>query len=128
MYVTKIYANNPINKPIPLPDSTIKKSYLEPTLKIGLAAALFTFGLDGVAFADTVIDEEARKLYYGEFIGIAKWILVGKGGWDVVHKALKDDFEGAKKSFLQYLICFAALMGLPWALGKVESIFSGMPS
>lgn len=69
------------------------------------------------------LDDKAKELYK-RFISIAKWVIAGKGGWDTINKMLKEDFEGAKKSFLQYLIIFAILIGLPKALEFVEAFFN----
>lgn len=78
----------------------------------------------GASFEPGVgLDEKANALYK-KFIDIAKWIVAGKGGWDSINKMLKEDFEGAKKSFLQYLIIFAILIGLPKALNFIEGFLS----
>lgn len=75
-----------------------------------------------IAFAES-LDEKAKQIYFEKFLGIAKWIIIGKGGWDIVSKALKEDFDGAKRSVIQYIVVFATLLGLPWMLGQIEDIF-----
>lgn len=80
--------------------------------------------LDDLAHASS-ITVKAERFYFGTFMNIAKWVIIIKGGWDVIAKTLKEDFEGAKKSVVQYLVVFAVLMGLPYALEMVEDIFSG---
>lgn len=84
---------------------------------------LLTFGFDVTAFAGTGIEEKARALYFDKFIGIAKWFIIGKGGWATVHKAIQEDFDGAKKSFISYLVVFIILLALPFTLDQVESVF-----
>lgn len=92
-------------------------------IKLAIAGAIFYFTMDLSVFAASSLDEKAEKLYFDKFIGIAKWIVVGKGAWDIISRAMKEDFDGAKRSILQYLLIFAVLMGLPWALTEVENIF-----
>lgn len=84
---------------------------------------LFTFDLN--VLAATGIDEQMTKLYYDKFIGIAKIIIAGKGGFDTLSKLMKEDFDGAKRSAFQYLIAFGVIMGLPKALNFIETLFIG---
>lgn len=84
---------------------------------------LVIFNFPEFVFANDGLDTVARKFYFDNFIGIAKWIIVGKGGWDIVSRTMKEDFDGAKRGILQYMLIFAVLMGLPWALEQVEVIF-----
>lgn len=110
-----------------------KKSKLEIVLehverhkviyKIAGVTIVLTFGLSDLAFADSVIDEKAKELYYGKLIAFGKWAIIIKGGWDTIAKALKEDFDGAKRSFLSYLIVFVILLCLPWSLEQVEEVF-----
>lgn len=96
-------------------------------VKICAITGVALLGIETVAFAEVPggsIDERGRELYYGPFISIASGIIAFKGGWDTLHKVLKEDFEGAKRSFLQYLIAFAGLLSLPKALEYVESLFT----
>lgn len=88
-----------------------------------LTSAVY-FNLDTTAYASNLTDK-AEGFYFGTFMNIAKWVIVIKGGWDIIAKTLKEDFEGAKKSIVQYVVVFAVLMGLPWALEMVEEIFAG---
>lgn len=77
-----------------------------------------------IAFASTTgIDTAARELYYDKLLVFGKWAIIIKGGWDTINKALKEDFDGAKKSFFSYLIVYMILWGLPWGLDQVESVF-----
>lgn len=88
-----------------------------------LTSAVY-FNLDTTVYASNLTDK-AEGFYFGTFMNIAKWVIVIKGGWDIIAKTLKEDFEGAKKSIVQYVVVFAVLMGLPWALEMVEEIFTG---
>ena len=60
-------------------------------------------------------------LYFDKFIGVIKWVIVGKGGWESVSRMLKEDFNGAKRSLIQYVILFALLLGLPYGLNEIEN-------
>ena len=96
-------------------------------VKICTITGVVLFGIESYAFAEVIdgsIDAKGRELYYGPFISIATGIIAFKGGWDTLHKVLKEDFEGAKRSFLQYLIAFAGLLSLPKALEYVEKLFT----
>ena len=88
-----------------------------------LTGAVF-LNLDDLAHASN-ITVKAERFYFGTFMTIAKWVIIIKGGWDIVTKTLKEDFEGAKRSVVQYLMVFAVLMGLPYALEMVEDLFAG---
>lgn len=74
------------------------------------------------AFAASTIDTGAEKLY-GKLMNIGKWIIIFKGGFDIVKHLLSGDFDGAKKGFLQYLVVYLFLLGLPWAMSEVDAIF-----
>lgn len=79
----------------------------------------------GVAFASSGIDIEAGKLYR-ELIGIGKWIIVFKGGFDTIKMIGNGDFETAKKSFFGYLLTYLFLLGLPYGLDKVDAVFQNI--
>lgn len=104
-----------------LTSSAFKRSVTK-LLPAFLVAGTVYFNLDASAYASAFSDK-AEKLYFTTFMDIAKWVIIIKGGWDIVIKTLKEDFEGAKKCIVQYLLIFAVLMGLPWALSMVEGIF-----
>lgn len=86
-----------------------------------LTGALFFGAGWEFAFADEGLDERMSALYFDKFIGIIKWVIVGKGGWESVSRMLKEDFNGAKRSLIQYVILFALLLGLPYGLNEIEN-------
>jgi hypothetical protein len=93
-------------------------------LKVSLITGTILLGVDQTVFAaGTSLDTKMTSLYYGKFIGIAQIIIAGKGGFDTIAKVLRDDFDGAKKGFMQYLLAFSVLMGLPKALDFIETLF-----
>lgn len=101
-----------------------KKNKLPKILiKVVIAGAISYFTFDSTAFAAGGLDARAEKFYFDTFIGIAKWIVIIKGAWDIVGRSMKEDFEGAKRGLLQYVLIFGVLMGLPWAMNEIESIF-----
>lgn len=94
---------------------------------LGLATCLALFGVVDVSLAAEVgIDEKANQLYQDKFLLFAKWIIIGKGGFDTINKTLKEDFEGAKKSFIQYTLVFVFLMAYPWVMEQVEDVFNSV--
>lgn len=105
-------------------NSSIYKKSFTKTIPVFLMGSVFYLNLNDVALASN-FTQRAEGFYFGTFMTFAKWIIIIKGGWDVIAKTLKEDFEGAKKSIIQYLVVFVVLMGLPHALDLVEEIFSG---
>jgi len=97
-------------------------------IRLGVTVAtIYFFGFDGEVFAanQNSLNERAEGFYFGTFIGIARWVIIIKGGWDVINKMLKEDFDGAKRGVFQYIAIFAILLGLPSALKLIEDIFRG---
>jgi hypothetical protein len=93
---------------------------------VGTSIIIFTAGgFDLTGYASTGIDVGAEKLYQ-QLMKIGKWVIVFKGGWDTIHSTVQGDFESAKKRFLSYLLIYLILLGLPWALGQVDTLFHDM--
>lgn len=88
---------------------------------IGFTLLLF-IGLTDQAFAGTGIDEKANSIYK-KLVKIGKWVIVAKGGMETIKNAADGDFDSAKKKFLGYLVVYALLWGLPWAMDQVEGLF-----
>ena len=78
---------------------------------------------DTTAFASG-IDEKASALYHGKLVKFGKWAIIIKGGWDTINKTIREDFDGAKRSFFSYLLTYIFLLGLPYAMTQVEDVFS----
>lgn len=94
-------------------------------LKICIGVGAISIGLEStVLAADGLegLDSKARVIY-DKGIVIAQWVVCGKGGIDAVGKALKEDFEGAKKSVYSYLTIFLILIGYPHMLDFVKGLF-----
>ncbi len=94
-------------------------------VNIGCLTGGFWLASELQAHASASINEMEGKAQaaYAQLIWIAKWVIAAKGGWSTIHKMLNEDFEGAKKSFLQYLIIFAIVMAFPRALNYIEAFF-----
>ena len=103
--------------------STYKKSFTK-LIPVVLMGSVFYLNFNDVALASN-FTQRAEDFYFKTFMTLAKWVIIIKGGWDIVSKTLKEDFEGAKKSVVQYMVVFAVLMGLPHALNFVEDFFEG---
>lgn len=81
-------------------------------------------GIDAVsAAAEGSIDDNAGKLYY-KLIGIGKWIILIKGGFDTLSATVQGDFVAARKSGLAYMLVYVILLGLPWAFNQIELLFN----
>jgi hypothetical protein len=95
---------------------------------VGATAVIyFTGGFDfvfaaGGGYTDGIIDREAR-IIYKDLTDIGRWLIVGRGGWEVITCAIKHDMEGAKKSFMGYLVAYVLLMSFPHLMGKIDTIF-----
>lgn len=103
--------------------------YAKFTLKVVGTTAIILVAGGGFdyAFATSGIDVEAKKLYH-ELAGIGKWIIIFKGGIDMVKSVGNGDFDGAKKHFLSYLLIYLALLGLPYGMDKVDTVFQNLQS
>jgi len=71
------------------------------------------------------VDLTVRALY-GELIGIGKWIIIFKGGIDIIKSVGNGDFDTAKKSFFSYLMVYLFLLGLPYGMDRVDDVFIGI--
>lgn len=80
-----------------------------------------------VVFASSGIDVEAGKLYK-ELVGIGRWVIIFKGGIDIIKKIGNEDMEGTKKTFISHLLIYLLLLGLPYGLDKVDHVFSAVSS
>lgn len=82
-------------------------------------------GFDYAFAAGSSIDVGAQKLY-SKLLNLGRWIIIFKGGFDIIKNMTNGDFDGAKKGFLSYLIIYIFLYGLPWAMGQVDVLFNGI--
>lgn len=89
----------------------------------GVTVILITTAFSGSVFASSGIDVEAHKLYR-ELIGIGKWIIVFKGGFDTLKSIGNGDFDSAKKSFFGYLLTYLFLLALPYGMDKIDHVFA----
>ena len=115
---------SPVCSTVPKQGKTAGAKMVKGVLLTSLLTGAVFLNLDDLAHASN-ITVKAQRFYFGTFMDIAKWVIIIKGGWDIVTKTLKEDFEGAKRSVVQYLMVFAVLMGLPYALEMVEDLFAG---
>lgn len=87
----------------------------------GVTIILLT-GIGSDVFASSGIDKEANKLYT-ELLGIGKWIIIFKGGFDTLKSIGNGDFDSAKKSFFGYLLTYLFLLALPYGMEKIDTVF-----
>jgi hypothetical protein len=86
----------------------------------GISIILLASG--GTALASSGIEAGAAQLY-SKLLSIGKWIIIFKGGFDIIKNMASGDFDSAKKGFISYLVVYVFLFGLPWAMNEVDSIF-----
>jgi hypothetical protein len=92
---------------------------------IGTVIILF-LGFTDVSFASgTGIDVGAEKIYK-KLINVGKWVIIVKGGIDTIKSVADGDHPAAKKNFLGYVVTYAILWALPWALSEVDKLFENM--
>ena len=94
---------------------------------VGATAVIFIAGggFDYAFAAGTGIEVGAQQLYR-KLLSLGKWIIIFKGGFDIIKRMTDGDFDGAKKGFLSYLIVYIFLLGLPWAMNQVDALFNGI--
>jgi hypothetical protein len=87
----------------------------------------FTGGFDlafaaGDGYTGGIIDKEA-SIIYKDLADIGKWLIVGRGAWEIISSVLKQDIESAKKNFIGYLLAYVLLLAFPHLMDKVDTIF-----
>jgi hypothetical protein len=68
------------------------------------------------------IDVGGQRIY-SKLISIGKWVIIIKGGIDIIQTVSNGDFESARKHFMQYLLIYGTLFALPWGLDEIEGLF-----
>jgi hypothetical protein len=89
---------------------------------IGTTVFIFLATADVAFAASTGIDVGGRRIYT-KLLNVSKWIIIIKGGFDIVNATIRGDYDVAKKSFFSYLMVYIILLGLPWALDQVDTVF-----
>jgi hypothetical protein len=84
--------------------------------------SLVLVGTPTDVFASTGIDKGATKIYL-KLVNIGKWVIIVKGGIDIITSITNGDVDAAKKRFFGYLMAYGALFALPWGMGEVERLF-----
>lgn len=69
------------------------------------------------------LDKSGYALYR-KVANIGKWVIIIKGVIDTIQNVLNGDLDGAKRTFLMYVIAYSVILALPWAMNEVESVFS----
>jgi hypothetical protein len=87
-----------------------------------LMSAIPLGGGSVTAFASSGIEAGAQQLY-SKLLSIGKWVIIFKGGFDIIKNMASGDFDSAKKGFISYLVVYVFLFGLPWAMNEVDGIF-----
>jgi hypothetical protein len=87
-----------------------------------LMSAIPLGGGSVTAFASSGIEIGAEKLY-AKLLSVGKWVIIFKGGFDIIKNMASGDFDSAKKGFISYLVVYVFLFGLPWAMNEVDGIF-----
>lgn len=76
------------------------------------------------AFAAGGSLDDKGMLIYRKIISLGKWVIIIKGGIDMIQTVSQGDFQTAKQHFMAYLLIYAALLALPWGINQVDSAFS----
>lgn len=74
-----------------------------------------------VANGNWDIDKQGYEIYR-QLLGIGKWVIVVKGGWDVVRSTLSNDYDKAKKGFISYVLAYIFLLILPELMNRADGI------
>lgn len=93
-------------------------------LQIFLVTLIIIFvGPQSVFAAENSLDVKGMTIYR-KIIGLGKWVIIIKGGIDLIQTVSQGDFQSAKQHFMAYLLIYAALLALPWGLDQVDTAFS----
>jgi hypothetical protein len=87
---------------------------------VGVSIILLSCG--GPVLASSGIEIGAERLY-AKLLSVGKWVIIFKGGFDIIKNMASGDFDSAKKGFLSYLVVYVFLFGLPWAMNEIDGIF-----
>ena len=68
------------------------------------------------------IDVKAHHIY-DKICLIGKWIIVIKGGVDIISSMSQGELDAMKKKVLGYVVGYLALLGLPWILDQASLLF-----
>lgn len=91
----------------------------------GLTVIFLTSGSLAFAADPSGIGVEANKLYR-QLVGIGKWVIIFKGGFDIIKSMGNGDVEGAKKNFFGYLLMYVFLLALPYGMDKVDELVTSV--
>lgn len=91
--------------------------------KLVITLALFCFStqisiatdLSGLDIAGNRVLVIVRRVGY--------WIILIKGINELIHTAMQGDTNGLGKTIMKYVLIYAALFFMPWALRQVEGVF-----
>jgi hypothetical protein len=83
---------------------------------------LILVGIPDVVSASTGIDKGGMRIYK-KLINVGKWVIIVKGGIDIITSITNGDIDSAKKRFIGYLLAYGTLFALPWGMDQVEQLF-----
>lgn len=120
-----------------LPDPTVAErtiNHLKKHQKVyiqlsGLAVTCLIVGaadpnIVHAATATQSIDTKAHHIY-ARLCMIGKWIIVIRGGIDIISSMSQGELDSMKKKIITYVVGYAALLGLPWILDQASLLFDG---
>lgn len=70
------------------------------------------------------IDVKAHHIY-DRLCLIGKWIIVIRGGVDIISSMSQGELDSMKKKIISYVVGYLALLGLPWILDQASLLFDG---
>jgi hypothetical protein len=90
----------------------------------GMTLIILTSGLGSHAFASNGVIDRAGRTLYIQLVNIGKWVIIFKGGVDIIKALGSGDIDHAKKAFFGYLLTYLFLLGLPFGMDKVDEIYT----
>lgn len=87
--------------------------------------------MSGAAFdyafaAGSGIEVGAEKLYT-KLLSVGRWIIIFKGGIEILKGVGNGDLDGVKKSVVSYLLVYLLLLGLPYGFNEIDKLFAELP-
>lgn len=77
------------------------------------------------SFAYADVEVQGMRIYY-KVVLVGKFVILVKGGIEIINSCANGDFQNAKKCLIGYLMAYGALYLLPYAMDEVENVFKGM--
>lgn len=95
-------------------------------LNAAIALAALGLGADMDAHAEVNILDVKADQVYGKLADVGKWVIIFKGGSDVIGSMTDGDLGRMKKRVIGYVIGYVVLLFLPWGFDQIDAFFKSI--